>query len=142
MSKIIQVIDVIEHKVTLAEAKKMVVMHKGEAYTFFDEGCTRHVYVDADETKVIKLLKSDCGINYNTEEAEIYKNASDEVKEEMVETTLVNGLIEQNFVEPIKFGGKRLSIPERMFATSCRNEVGWTEDGKLVCFDLDEYKKY
>lgn len=21
-------------------------------------------------------------------------------------------------------------------------EVGWTEDGKLLCFDLDEFKKY
>ena len=77
MSKVIKVIDVIEHKVTLAEAKKMVIMHKGEAYTFFDEGCTRHVYVNNDETKVIKLLKKDSGKNFNTEEAEIYNNASD-----------------------------------------------------------------
>ena len=29
-----------------------------------------------------------------------------------------------------------------LFADSCRGEVGWTKEGKLVCFDLDEYKKY
>lgn len=27
------------------------------------------------------------------------------------------------------------------FAMSCRNEVGW-KDGELVCYDLDEFKKY
>lgn len=142
MSNIINVIDVVENKISLEEAKKMVVMHKGEAYTYFDEGLTRHVYANADNTKVIKLLIRGNGIDYNTEEAEIYANASDEDKEQMTETKLVNGLIEQKFCTPIKFGGKRLSIPQRLFASKCRNEVGWTEDGRLVCFDLDEYKKY
>jgi hypothetical protein len=142
MGQIINVIDVIENKISLSEAKKMVIMHKGEAYTYFDEGLTRHVYVNADETKVIKLLIKENCKDYNTEEFEIYTNASDEIKAEMVETTISNGLIEQEFVTPIKFGGKRLTIPQRLFASSCRNEVGWDKDGKLLCFDLDEYKKY
>lgn len=141
MSKIINVQDVLDQKISIQEAKKMVVMHKGEAYTFFDEGLTRHVFVNKDETKVIKLLQRETGKDFNQEEVEIYNNASDEVKAEMVETTIHNGLIEQKFVEPIKFGGKRLSIAQRLFASSCRNEVGWDGD-KLLCFDLDEYKKY
>ena len=142
MTKIIQVIDVIENKISLSEAKKMVIMHKGEAYTFFDEGLTRHVYANKDNTKVIKLLQRESGKDFNIEEDNIYKKASDEHKANMVETKLVNGLIEQEFVTPIKFGGKRLSIPQRLFASKCRNEVGWTEDGRLQCFDLDEYMKY
>ena len=142
MGQIINVIDVLENKISLEEAKSMVIMHKGEAYTFFDEGCTRHVYANEDQTKVIKLLQRDTGINYNQEEYDIYTKASDEVKEEMVTTTISNNLIEQEFVTPIKFGGKRLSIAQKLFASKCRNEVGWTADGRLQCFDLDEYKKY
>jgi hypothetical protein len=142
MSKIINVIDVLENRITAQEAKSMVIMHKGEAYTFFDEGCTRHVYVNADQTKVIKILQSKNSKDYNQEEIDIYTNASDEVKAQMVPTIITNGLIEQQFVTPIKFGGKKLTIPQRLFASSCRNEVGWTEDGRLLCFDLDEFKKY
>ena len=66
MSKIINVQDVLENKITVQEAKQMVIMHKGEAYTYFDEGLTRHVFVNADETKVIKILQRDSGKNYNT----------------------------------------------------------------------------
>lgn len=142
MGRIINVIDVLENKISIEEAKDMLVMHKGEAYTFFDEGLTRHVFANADKTKVIKLNQRQNGKDFNKEEFEIYSNASDEVKADMVETTISNGLIEQEFVTPIKFGGKKLTIPQRLFASSCRNEVGWTYDGRLLCFDLDEYKKY
>ena len=141
MSNIINIQDVMENKISLNEAKKMVIMHNGEAYTFFDEGCTRHVYANADQTKVIKLLQHANGKDFNVEEAEIYAKASDEVKDQMAETKLINGFIEQKFVTPIKFGGRRLSIPQKLFARKCRNEVGWDGD-KLVCFDLDEYMKY
>ncbi len=142
MSKIINVIDVLDNKISLEDAKSMIIMHKGEAYTYFDEGLTRHVYANADKTKVIKLNMRESGINYNQMEIDIYTNASEESKEQMVETTISNNLIEQEFVTPIKFGGKKLTIPQRLFARSCRNEVGWTVDGKLQCFDLDEFKKY
>ena len=142
MGQIINVIDVLENKITLAEAKSMIIMHKGEAYTYYDEGCTRHVFANKDETKVIKILQRDTGQDFNTEEALIYKNASEEDKSQMATTELVNGMIEQEFCLPIKFGGKRLSIPQKLFARQCRNEVGWDKDDNLVCFDLDEFKKY
>ena len=142
MGQIINVIDVLENKITVEEAKSMIIMHKGEPYTYFDEGCTRHVFVNKDETRVIKILQRDSGKNFNIEEANIYTSASDETKEQMAKTELVSGMVEQEFVTPIKFGGKRLSIADKLFASSCRNEVGWTSDGKLVCFDLDEYKKH
>ncbi len=142
MGQIINVIEVLENRITLEEAKSMVIMHKGEAYTYFDEGCTRHVFVNKDETRVIKILQRDNYKDFNTEEANIYINATDEVKNQMAKTELVNGMVEQEFVTPIKFGGRRLSIPQKLFASKCRNEVGWTEDGRLVCFDLDEFMKY
>jgi len=82
------------------------------------------------------------GKDFNQEEFDIYENAKGERRDQMVETTISSGIIEQEFVTPIKFGGKKLTIPQRMFAMSCRNEVGWSKDGKLLCFDLDEYKKY
>lgn len=144
MENIIQVQDVLEKKISLDNARKMVLMHKGETFTYFDEGCTRYVYVNKDESKVIKLDKREFNRDnqWNEDEFKIYKNASDEDKSQMVPTTIHNGLIEQEFVTPIKYGGKKLTIKQRQFAISCRNEVGWTEDGRLLCFDLDEFKKY
>lgn len=142
MGQIINVIDVLENKISLEEAKNMLIFHKGELYSYFDEGCTRHVFVNKDETRVIKILQRGSGKDFNTEEANIYTNASDEDKEQMAKTELVGSMIEQEFVTPIKFGGKRLTIPQKLFASKCRNEVGWTEDGRLVCFDLDEFMKY
>lgn len=144
MGNIIQVQDVLEKKISLENARQMVLAHKGEQYTYFDEGCTRYVYVNADSTKVIKLDKREFNHDnkWNDEEFEIYKNAKPEDKALMVPTTIYNGLIEQDFVTPVKYGGRKLSIKQRQFAISCRNEVGWTEDGELLCFDLDEFKKY
>lgn len=141
-NRIINVQQVLENEITLQQAKSMVIMHKGEAYTFFDEGNTRHVFVNADSTKVIKILQRDSGFNYNDEEVRIYNNASDEDKKLMAKAELSNGMVEQEFVTPIKFGGKRLSIAQKLFASQCRNEVGWDKDGNLVCYDLDEFKKY
>ncbi len=133
--------DILEQKVTVEEAASMVIMHEGETFEYFDEGCTRYVFANADKTKVIKLEKSNLG-KFNELEAKIYKNASDEVKEQMAQTNIKNGFIEQEFCMPIDFAGKKLSIKQILFARSCRNEVGWTQDGRLVCFDLDEFKKY
>jgi len=138
---IIMVQDVLEKKITLEDAKNMVIMHQGEPYTYFDEGCSRFVYSNKASTKVIKMLKSSVR-NYNEEEAFIYENATDEDKAQMAKTTLTYGLIEQEFCVPIKFGGRKLSPSQRLFATSCRNEVGWDKNNELVCFDLDEFKKY
>lgn len=141
MGKIITVQDIVEQKVTVEEASSMVIMHQGELFNYFDEGHTRFVFTNEDKSKVIKLEKSKRDNHFNELEDEIYKNASTEDKELMAETKMVDGIIEQEFVMPIKFAGKRLSMEQIRFAQSCRNEVGWKGD-KLVCFDLDEYKKY
>lgn len=124
--------------ISLEEAQSLVVMHENEIYTFFDEGCTRFVYANEDETKVIKILK-DKGSHFNKLEADIYNNASPEDKSKMVRTKLVNGYIEQDFVEPIKWAGRRLTTEQQIFAAMCRNEVGFDSEGNLLCFDLDDY---
>lgn len=123
---------------------EQVILYKGESYTFFDSGLTRYCFVNKDKTKVIKLLieQSAYRHDFNEEEFKIYKNASKEKKKELAETKLSNGFIEQEFCNPIKFDDRKLTIKQLLFAKSCRNEVGWTKDGRLVCFDLDEYKKY
>lgn len=141
MSNIVNIQSIIAKEVSIEEAKKMVILHKGEAFSFFDEGCSRFVYANAENTKVIKVLKNQ-STNFNQEEVRIYNEATDEEKNEMVETTMYNGIVEQAFCTPIKFGGKKLTTEQKQFALSCHNEVGWSEDGRLVCFDLDEYKKY
>lgn len=140
MSKVIMVQDVIDEKITVAEAMQMGIMHQGEMFSYFDEGCSRYVFVNEDKTKVIKIEQSKYG-NFNEQEYNVYKNASEAQKEMMADTKLTNGLIEQEFVLPIKFGGRKLTMEQIRFAASCRNEVGWKGD-KLVCFDLDEFKKY
>ena len=126
------------------KVKNDVILYKGEIFTFFDCGLTRYVFTNKDKTKVIKLLISERGKDYNEEEYLIYEKANENVKKEMAETTLeYDGMvIEQEFCEPIKFSERKLTIPQMLFARSCRDEVGWNKDGNLVCFDLDEYKKY
>lgn len=142
MSKIINLQSAESLVILLSQARQMVIMHEGEIYKFFDEGCTRFVYVNDDYTKVIKMNK-DKYTDYNKEEAEIYNKASEEDKVQMCPTKLVvTGFVEQKFVTPIKYGGKKLNKGQLDFANSCRNEVGWDENGELVCFDLDEFKKY
>lgn len=142
MSNIIIYQDIVEKKVSLDEARSLAIMHNGEVFTYYDEGCTRYVYINKDESKVIKIDKTRGSNKWNQDEIDIYEKASEEKKTQMVPTRMHNGLIEQDYVEPIKYGGKKLSIPQRLFASSCRGEVGWTEDGRLLCFDLDELKKY
>lgn len=142
MGKIIAVQDVIDQKVTLAEAASMAIMHQGEIFTYFDEGNTRYVFANEDKSKVIKLEKSKRDNHFNELEAEIYENATDAQKAKMAETKMVDGFIEQEFCMPIKFAGKKLTMEQIRFASSCRNEVGWNKKDELVCFDLDEYKKY
>lgn len=122
------------------------ILYKGEAFTFFDSGLTRYVFANDDKTKVIKILiEKEVGrFDYNKEESEIYTNASDEKKAKLAKTELTyNGtIIEQEFCNPIKFDKRKLTLPQILFAGACRNEVGWTKEGNLVCFDLDEYMKY
>jgi len=124
--------------------KNQVILYKNETFSFFDAGLTRYVFVNQQKTKVIKLLiKNNCH-NYNIDEFEVYQNSSEEIKNEMAKTELTydGAIIEQEFCNPIKMDKRKMSISQMLFASSCRQEVGWTSDGRLVCFDLDEYKKY
>jgi hypothetical protein len=120
------------------------ILYKGEIFEYFDEGLTRMVYVNADKTKVIKLLIDKRGHDFNTEEFEIYENASEEKKAKLAHTEICESgfIIEQEFCNPIKLDDRDLTIPQMLFASACRNEVGWNSKGDLVCFDLDEYQKY
>lgn len=138
----INIQQVIENKIDLEEARSMVIMHNNEAFTFFDEGCTRYVYKNASETLVIKIDKTRGSNMWNQKEIEIYQNATEENKKQMTPTRMVGNVIEQDFCEPIQYAGIKLSMDQIRFAQSCRGEVGWDKDGNLVCFDLDEFKKY
>lgn len=139
MDNIININDLSEND--LKAAKQLLVLHNNEVFKFFDEGCTRYVYVNKDKSKVVKINKDTC-LNSNQEESEIYQSAETADKELMAVTKLINGYIEQEFVLPVKFGGKKMNKEQRIFSDSCRGEVGWRANGQLVCFDLDEYKKY
>lgn len=121
-----------------------VVVYMGKLYEYFDSGNTRDVYVNKERSKVIKLLTYDfTNTEYNQKEEAIYHDSSDDVKSLMAHTIIdENGVVFQEFCNPIKFDNKPLTIKQTLFAESCRNEVGWNKDGKLVCFDLDEFKKY
>ena len=122
--------------------EETILFHDNEMFQYYDEGMTRFVFVNEDKTKVIKILKSNNSFDYNKEENDIYQNAQEEIKKEMAETKLVNGFIEQEFVLPIKFSNKDLTIKQMLFAATSRDEVGWDKDGSLKCFDLSEYRKY
>jgi hypothetical protein len=118
------------------------VLYKGELFTYFDEGLTRKVYANADRTKVIKFLIREDGLNYNTEEFEFYESSTQKDKLAKTEISNDNRVIEQEFVLPIKYSEKELTMSEIRFAGRCRHEVGWNKEGKLVCFDLSEFNKY
>jgi hypothetical protein len=124
---------------------KDAIFYKNELFTYYKSGLTRHVFVNKDKTKVIKSLISDKTFakDYNKEEQQIYIDADIETKLLMAETTLsLEGFIEQEFCTPLKESDNVLTLKQILFASSCRNEVGWTKDNRLVCFDLDEFKKY
>lgn len=124
--------------------RDQAIFYDNEVFTYFDEGLTRYVFVNEDKTRVVKILIDANSKDFNLDEVKRYENASEEVRKEMAETKLVlDGLlVEQEFCNPIKFDDRPLTIKQIQFASSCRDEVGWNKDGELVCFDLDEYKKY
>lgn len=142
MEKTIKISEVNIEQITLSEARVMVLLHEGVVYTFFDEGTTRFVFKNQDNSKVLKMNKG-AMIDYNQLEVEIYNQSSEIDQKQMAKPKLLtNGWIEQEFCMPIKFAGIKLNEEQKMFAFSCRKEVGFNTKGELVCFDLDEYKKY
>jgi hypothetical protein len=145
MEKIEQILGQDEIYTETSDVKSMVILHKQEVFTHYDSGGTRHVFVNADKTKVIKLLVNKNGIDFNLDEFKRYENASDEHRAKMIPTTLQFGglMVEQDFCLPISKGGTPpQTFSEILFAAACRDEVGRDKDGKLVCFDLDEYMRY
>lgn len=137
----------IENVISFNELKKSndVVIYKNEVFYYFDTGLSRKVYVNEEKTKVIKIEINDYPY-HNKKEFEIYKNSNQ--KDLMCFTEYVNELniIIQDFVIPLKFANEtlksKLTIKDFVFASSCRNEVGFDKNNKLICFDLDEFKKY
>lgn len=119
-----------------------VIVFNGEAFTYLDCGNTRRVLVNSDKSKVIKELIDSDAYDYNLEEIEVYENAKDKSRMAFTEISKDGKYIIQEYVSPIETHEDELTIPMIKFASSCRDEVGWTKDGRLVCFDLDEYEKY
>jgi hypothetical protein len=142
----------IEHiirKEVLSEEMKNQTLHfQGEQYFYFDSGNTRHVFANKNKTKVVKILINKNGFftDFNQEEYDIYQNADETTKTALAKTEIhtegFNTVIVQEFCNPIDQDERSMTIPETLFAESCRNEVGWTADGRLVCYDLSEYKRY
>lgn len=134
--------EISEEKLKLV--KRDAIVYLGVFYEYFDSGNTRDVYVNKDKTKVIKLLTYDfTHTEYNIKEEAIYSDASEENRQLMAETDIDdNGVVFQEFCNPVKFDDRPLNIAQTLFSEQCRNEVGWNKDGKLVCFDLDEFKQY
>lgn len=129
---------------SLTDVSQSAIMHKGEVYSYFDSGFTRHVFVNADKTKVVKILRGCNVFDFNKQEHEIYLNANEDARSRMAQTALDpgTGIIEQEFANPIKFDERPLTIKQHSFSLKCRGEVGWTNDGRLVCFDLNEYMSW
>jgi hypothetical protein len=73
---------------------------------------------------------------------ENYKFDSDNPKSELAYTEFRNGIIIQEFCLPVKYSDKELTLKQQLLYSKSRGEVGWNSEGKLVCFDLSEYKKY
>lgn len=137
----INIINIIKQDIVTQDIRQEVILYKGETYTYFDSGLTRHVFVNPDKTRVIKFVIDDY-IEFNEKEYKIYQNSNN--KSELAETFLEEQgmIIEQEFCNPIKFDDRPLTIKQILFARSCRDEVGWDKDGNLKCFDLSEYKQW
>jgi hypothetical protein len=144
-----------QHRVvTVKEVKGDAVFHNGEVFTFHDTGLTRRVYVNADRTKVLKVPVSLLDYEHNRHEAESWENMSEEKRQEFAECKLLsNGWLEMEFLVTLKelsenekvaeeWSHLELSAEDMAFAASCRNEVGFDKDGKMKCYDYDEYRRY
>jgi len=135
----------INHEQFSQENKADLVIINGEIFTYKNTGLTRRVFVNDDKTKVVKIPVYLNSFDFNTEENECWVNASENVKSEMANTQILdNGYIIQEFLHTLddenteEWLGRDMSMKEISFAKSCRNDVGYDENGKLKCFDLNE----
>lgn len=118
------------------------IMYQDELFSYWDEGCSRYVFVNEAKTQVIKITKDEISGFFNDDEYQRYQEASEEDRDRMALTDLQDGIIIQEFCMPAKWAGVKLTVAQKLFSERCRNEVGWNAAGELVCFDLDEYMKY
>lgn len=144
--KIIHVINVNQATV---ESKVDVIVVNGDIFTFKNNGLTRRVFANKEKGIVVKVPLTQLDYKHNENEAEKWKNGSDEVKEQLAESHLLpNGYLVQEYLhtlddeETAEWLTRDLTTEEILFAQSCRNEVGFDEDGNLKCYDYDEYKRY
>ncbi len=87
---------------------------------------------------------------HNENEAQLWDSATEEQKKTLTPCRLLsNGWLEMDFLYTLNdpetdkmFGHIELSADDIHFAASCRNEVGFDTEGKLRCYDYDEYRKY
>lgn len=134
---------------TTAEMKADCLYVNGEVYTYKNEGLTRRVYVNADKTLVVKVPIGRFDQSHNDYEVDMWDQANSEVKLELAETVkLNNGYLIQEFVQSIddnttpEWLGRPMTMKEIRFSKSCRDDVGYTKDGRLVCYDFQEFKQY
>jgi len=146
MSKIEQIINVNQATV---ESTADVIFVNGEAYTFKNTGLTRRVFVNKEKTLVIKVPTQTHFQIHNDNEAKLWAEASDEIRLQLAETKqLSNGYILQEYLHTLDdkdteaWLGRSMKMSEIRFATSCRNDVGYDDEGRLKCYDYDEFKKY
>lgn len=136
--------------VTVNQVAEDAVMFDNKVYLYHNQGLTRKVFANKEKTKVIKVPVSKRDYEYNKSEAEWWASASEEQRKTMTPCRLLsNGWLEMDFLYTLndpetqnKFGHIELTMEEIQFATSCRNEVGFDAEGKLRCYDFDEYRKY
>lgn len=146
MSKIEQIVNV---NTATVESKADVILVNGEAFTYKNSGLTRRVFVNKDKTLIVKVPITVEDQRHNDKEAELWAEANDETRSQLAETQkLSNGYILQEFLQTLDdettegWLNRPMTMSEIRFATSCRNEVGYDTNGKLKCYDYDEFKKY
>ena len=142
----------VEHIVTAEsnQVKSDAVLFNGEAFVFHNTGLTRRVYANKTKTKVVKVPITEMDFEHNRKEADLWETASEQTKLQLTPCRLLpNGWLEMDFLYTLndpetedKFGHVVLTNLDIQFASSCRNEVGYDAEGKLRCYDYDEYKKY
>ncbi len=126
------------------------VLFEGVAYVYHNTGLTRRVFVNKEKTKVVKIPVTEHDFDHNKAEAEQWANASEKMRARLTPCRLLsNGWLEMDFLYTLndketeaKWGHLDLTVEEITFASSCRNEVGFDTEGKLRCYDYDEYMKY
>ena len=144
MSKIEQIVNV---NTATVESKADVILVNGEAFTYKNSGLTRRVFVNKDKTLIIKVPITVEDQRHNDKEAELWSEADEETRSQLAETQrLSNGYILQEFLQTLDdettegWLNRPMTMSEIRFATSCRNEVGYDTNGKLKCYDYDEFK--